>query len=91
VSVTGRIIENAVVVPGKAITATPRGDQQVFVVQQGKAVKRSVQTGLEQDGHVQILSGINSGEAVIIEGNLNLKQGTTVNAVAPAAAGGASK
>jgi len=91
VSVTGRIIENAVVVPGKAITATPRGEQQVFVVQQGKAVKRTVQTGLEQDGRVQILSGIKAGEAVIIEGNLNLKQGTTVNAVAPAAAGGLSK
>jgi multidrug efflux pump subunit AcrA (membrane-fusion protein) len=91
VSVTGRIIENAVVIPAKAITATPRGDQQVFVAEQGKAVKRNVQTGLEQDGRVQILSGIKAGEAVIIEGNLNLKPGTAVNAVAPVAAGGASK
>ncbi len=82
VSLTGRIIKKAIVVPSKAIVATPRGDHILFVAQEGTAIKRRVTLGLEQGDLVQILKGVQPGELVIVEGNLNLKKGAKIN-VAP--------
>ncbi len=79
ISLTGRIIEDAVVVPSKAIVATPRGEQVLFVALDGIAVKRQVILGLEQGDRVQILTGVQPGEFVITEGNLNLKNGAKIN------------
>jgi len=79
VSLTGRIIENAVVVPSRAIVATPRGEQVLFVAQNGIAIKRQVTLGLEQGDQVQILTGVQPGEFVITSGNLNLKNGAKIN------------
>ena len=81
VSVRGRVIEKAVRIPSKAIVATPRGDRVVFVVNQGKAVRRKVIIGLEQSADVQIVDGITAGDMVVIAGNLSLKDGAIVNAV----------
>ena len=41
------------------------GKKIVFVVQDGKAVKREVTTGLEQGILVQILEGVQPGEQVV--------------------------
>jgi HlyD family secretion protein len=37
----------------------------VFVVEDGKAVQRAVETGLSDDTHVQVRSGVSAGEQVI--------------------------
>jgi len=79
ISLTGRIIENAVVVPAKAIVATPRGEQVLFIAHDGIAIKRQVTLGLEQGDRVQILTGVQPGEFVITEGNLNLKNSAKIN------------
>jgi multidrug resistance efflux pump len=78
VSLTGRITDDAVVVPVKAIVATPRGDKVLFVDQGGVAVKRLVTLGLEQGEQVQIITGVEPGEFVVTEGNLNLKNGAKI-------------
>ncbi len=79
VSLTGRIIENAILVPSEAIVATPRGDQVLFVAKDGKAIRRKVTLGLEQDGYVQIIEGVEPGEQVVVKGNLNLKNNARIN------------
>lgn len=81
VLMTGRVAEEAVAVPVKAVVATPRGDNVAFVVEQGKAVRRIVTLGIEQGDRVQITSGIQTGETVVVNGNLNLKHGALVTPV----------
>jgi HlyD family secretion protein len=38
----------------------------VFVVKDGKAVRREVETGISDNSHIQILSGLEAGEEVVI-------------------------
>ena len=82
-SVQGRVVEDAVVVPDAAIVTTPRGDRIVYVVRDGKASLRKVTMGLEQGQHVQIVEGVQAGEEVVIAGNLSLKDGVQVEQAKP--------
>lgn len=38
----------------------------VFVIEDGKAVRREVETGISDNSHIQILSGLEAGEEVVI-------------------------
>jgi HlyD family secretion protein len=76
--VRGRVVEDAVVVPDTAIVSTPRGEKVVYVVQDGRAKRRIVTVGLEEEGKTQISGGVRAGEMVITAGNLNLKDGMEV-------------
>jgi len=78
ISVQGRVVDDAIVIPDAAIVTTPRGDKIVYVVNEGKANMRKVTIGLEQGQKVQIIDGVQAGEMVIVAGNLNLKDGVTV-------------
>ncbi len=42
--------------------------EKIFVVQHGRAELRLVRTGEEQSGQIEIVSGLSSGEQVVIEG-----------------------
>ena len=53
----------------------------VFVVINGKAVKRSIVTGQSNDTQVEVLSGLKKGELIIVSGQLNLNDGDEVNIV----------
>ena len=77
---------DAVVVPGDAVLVLPNGEKVAFILKDGKAQRRVVQTGLEAGGRVQIISGIQPGEAVVTAGNEKLKDG-----MAAKAQGGAGK
>jgi HlyD family secretion protein len=50
----------------------------VFVVQEGKAVSRAVQTGLQNDAWTEVLSGLKAGEQVVTEGQTQLRDGNAV-------------
>ena len=54
------------------------GRNIVFVVQAGQAVQRDVQTGLQNDGWTEILSGLQAGETVVTEGQTQLRDGLKV-------------
>jgi len=69
---------NAVVVPGEAVLVLPNGEKVAFIIKDGKAQRRVVQTGLEAGGRVQVVSGIQPGETVITAGNEKLKDGMEV-------------
>ncbi len=70
--------EKALVIPNDAILLSPEGKRFVFVVDEGKAVRRVVQTGIENDALTQILSGVLQGERIAVAGNARLKPGIAV-------------
>jgi multidrug efflux pump subunit AcrA (membrane-fusion protein) len=51
----------------------------VFVVTDGRAVTRTVETGWQNDGWIAILSGLEVGEPVVTEGQTQLSAGATVD------------
>ena len=69
--------EEAVVVHPEALVATPKGPV-VFVVENGKAAARGVKTGIEAGNRIQIVSGIQPGDRIIVAGNEKLKDGAEV-------------
>ncbi len=73
--------DNVVVVPQEAIRQAPGEAAVVFVVKNGKAEKRSVETGIEADGRVEIISGAAAGDQVIITGAERLVDGDAVSPV----------
>jgi membrane fusion protein (multidrug efflux system) len=77
-----RVLES-LVVPEKAII--PNEDKQfVFVIVDGKAVQKEVVTGLRRPGVVQIISGLQSGDKVVTEGALRLRNGSAVSILSEA-------
>ena len=70
----------SVLVPGEAVLVLPSGEKVAFILKDGKAQRRVVQTGMEVEGRVQIVSGIQPGETVVTAGNEKLKDGMAVKA-----------
>lgn len=75
-----RKIPDALLVPADAIIAG-LNVQHVYVLENGLAQERKVETGLRLAREVQILSGLEPGATVITSGQLQLKPGVRVEAV----------
>ncbi len=75
-----REIPDAIMVPADALVPG-LNQQQVYVIEQGRAQPRTVATGIRSTREVQILSGLQSGEVVITSGQLQLRPGMPVQAV----------
>ena len=71
-------VDDAIVVPLAALVTTPEGDKVVFMVKDGKALRRKVKTGIEASDRIQLLEGIDSGDKVIVSGHKELKDGVDV-------------
>jgi membrane fusion protein (multidrug efflux system) len=76
-------VNDAVTVPVQAVIVTPSGAQAAFVAADGKAVQRKVQTGIEESGRMQILSGLKPGEKVVVAGQEKLKDGAEIRLPGP--------
>ncbi len=77
-------ISDAVTVPAHSLVPAADGIDTAFVVEDGKAMRRRLTTGVEIDGRVQILSGLLAGDRVIIAGQEKLKDGAAVKVMQPA-------
>jgi len=66
--------ENALVVPQQAILE----NAYVFVVEGVKAVRKNVTFGIQNTTMVEILSGLAEGDAVVVDGNYGLEEGSAV-------------
>lgn len=64
-------------VPSASIL-TRNGKSIVFVVHNGNAIAKEVQTGLQNDAWTEILSGLETGESVVTEGQTQLRDGMAV-------------
>ncbi len=69
--------ENALVIPQRAVI----DNRFVFVVVDGKAVKKEVTLGLQTAEEAEVLTGLNPGDLVIVEGNFGLVDGSPVTLV----------
>jgi membrane fusion protein (multidrug efflux system) len=74
-------VDDAIVVPLAALVTTPEGGKVVFVVKDGKALRRKVKTGIEGSDRIQVLEGINPGDKVIVSGHKELKDGMDVRVI----------
>ncbi|MGP1256433.1 MAG: efflux RND transporter periplasmic adaptor subunit [Kiloniellales bacterium] len=68
---------DAVVVTEEAILVQGR-DAYLFVLENGRAVRRLVTTGLRRDGMVEVETGVTVGEPVISRGIQSLRDGVAV-------------
>jgi hypothetical protein len=66
--------ENALAINQKAVLS----DSFVYVVENGKAVKRPVVLGLKNTTMIEVLEGVKEGDQVIVEGNYGLVEGAPV-------------
>lgn len=72
--------ENALQVPRSALV-DDLGRSSVFVVEDGKAVRKSVESGFGNRGMIEILSGLSDDEDVVVVGQLGLKEDAEVNVI----------
>ncbi len=82
-------VPDALVVPSLAVVPE-LGGKKVFVVENGVAQPRTVETGIRTETEVQILSGVAAGDRVIVSAMQRLRPGLPVEPVPAGGDGGTS-
>ena len=77
-----REIEDALTVPALAIIPE-LGSKKVFVVEDGRAVPRLVETGVRTEAEVQVIRGLQPSDRVIISAIQRRSSGLPVQEKAP--------
>lgn len=85
VQIKGLSLPNAMTLPERAIAQGPAGTFVYVVDAGGIARKRQVSTGRTANGRWVIVSGVNVGEQVVVEGLPKVRPDNPVIVVAPAA------
>jgi RND family efflux transporter MFP subunit len=67
----------AVRVPAAAVQAKD-GGSFVWVVRDGKVEKRTVETGVAQDGQLPVVDGLEGGETIVVDAPAGLRDGRAV-------------
>ena len=70
---------NAVVIPEDAVLPL-QGSNFVWVIADGKATRRQVELGVRTPGFVEVTSGVEEKEQVVVGGQERLGEGAPVNA-----------
>ncbi len=83
---------NAITLPQQAVTRAPTGDTVMVVAADGKVAQRPVKVGNAQNGRWVILSGLQAGEQVMVDGFQKVRGTGPVKPVPwqPAAAAGSA-
>lgn len=85
VSIAGKSLSDALVVPAESLVTSSAGNKAVMVIgSDGVAHVKEVTTGVEDEGMVQITSGISPGDQVVTKGAYALDDGTKVKVVSGA-------
>ena len=88
---TAKVVPNAVVVPASSISTASDGTTSVMVVGADSRVNRQdVTTGIEDNGNVQVISGLKPGQEIVATGAYGLPNKTKINAKPLASSGNAS-
>jgi multidrug efflux pump subunit AcrA (membrane-fusion protein) len=70
--------DDAVVLPYSAVVTRPSAGQVVFIADAGKARMQPVTTGIEAGSQIQIVTGVQPGDKVVVAGNEKLKDGAAI-------------
>jgi RND family efflux transporter MFP subunit len=79
-----RTLKEAIVVPQAALIQNPRGNV-VYVVEAGRAAARKVEV-VHSAGNDAVVTGVEPGDRVVVEGRQNLRPGSAVVERVPSAA-----
>lgn len=71
---------DVLLVPKKSVIMEG-GERHVFIADNGVAHKRTVTVGLEDAAMVEIVSGLNNGETVVVEGQGRLRDGIEIEII----------
>ncbi|MCJ7555442.1 MAG: efflux RND transporter periplasmic adaptor subunit [Gammaproteobacteria bacterium] len=80
VHIVHEIHDNALVIPREAIVVDGE-EEAVFLIEDCKAVRRQLSTGITLDGQVEVLSGLSDGDRFVLVGQAGLKDGAKVQVV----------
>ncbi len=69
--------QQGIIIPESAIEKAGNEDM-VYIVSDGMAMQRIVTVGMRKDGNVEIITGINEGDLVIIKGQQGVSDGRAV-------------
>ena len=75
--------QNALVVPQDILIVKPDGGKYIFIAEQDQAKMVKIETGIESNTEVEITSGLNIGDKVVVMGQENLKTGVKVKMAEP--------
>ncbi|AUM94001.1 MULTISPECIES: efflux RND transporter periplasmic adaptor subunit [Clostridium] len=70
--------KNVLKIPLESIKTDKYNKSHVYVVQEGKVKEKPVQLGIQSDMEAEIISGLKSGEKVILNPNASIKTGVSV-------------
>ncbi|MFH1198091.1 MAG: efflux RND transporter periplasmic adaptor subunit [bacterium] len=70
-------LNKAILVPTDAIVPDINGEK-VFVYKSGKAVPQYIKPGIRDENNIQIISGLNSGDTLIVSGIIQLRSNSPV-------------
>jgi membrane fusion protein (multidrug efflux system) len=79
-SIVYDVHEDVLQIPRSAVVED-RGEETIFVVEDGEAVRRVVQTGYGSEGMVEITDGISDADQVVTVGHVGLKPGAKVKVI----------
>lgn len=68
---------DALVIPASALLDEDE-ETSVYVVKDNKVVRRTVDIGVEENGRVEILGGLEEGDEIVVVGHSGLRDGSTV-------------
>lgn len=78
-SIEGIGESSEIVIPQKSVRIEPGGDKSAWVIgPDNRASTRRIRTGAAYDNHWVVLNGLQAGERLIVEGTMNLREGTRV-------------
>jgi RND family efflux transporter MFP subunit len=76
---------NAILVPESIVTENAAGEKILYTVdvasKEPKAVKKTITIGLTSGSNVEVKSGLNKGETIIIEGARSVQNGDQVEII----------
>lgn len=72
-------------VPASAVVTDASGSRALYVVNDGRASRRLIRTGIVSEGRVEIVDGVDVGEMIVVQGTNNLRDGAAVRIVNAAA------
>lgn len=74
-------LTNAVVIPSAAIQFTPSGPIAFVVLENNTVEQRNLKLGQREEDFVIVLEGIQAGETIVLEGQMHLFPGASINRV----------
>jgi HlyD family secretion protein len=90
-TMTAKTVSDALIIPAQAVVTDEDGKKSVMVIgSDGMAHKREVETGIQSQDSVQIVSGLKAGEQIVAVGPYGLPDNTKVKVEAPPQPGGES-